>query len=86
MQALVWPRAFQGRGQTLPICKTHAGLHYFVFEGMRFIVSNGKLYRAGLTVGTSYTDFHQASHLTLAMLSDIRCRNTICLCICELDG
>ncbi|DBA79898.1 TPA: hypothetical protein ACH3X1_008116 [Trebouxia sp. C0004] len=59
-KALAWPLAFQGRGQTLHIKKTHAGLQYFVFEGMRFIVTDGKLYRASLTAGSCYMDFHQA--------------------------
>lgn len=61
LQALAWPLAFQGRGQTLYTKKTHAGLQYFVFEGVRFIVSDGKPYRASLTVGSCYMDFHQAS-------------------------
>jgi len=44
------------------MCKTNAGLEYFMFEGMRFMVNDGKLYRARLMVGPSYLDFHQASH------------------------
>lgn len=61
LQARAWPLAFQGQGQTLNTKKTHAGLQYFEFEGMRFIVSGGKTYRASLTVGSCYMDFHQAS-------------------------
>lgn len=51
--------AFRGHGQTLRVHKTRAGLKYFVFEGMRFIVSGDKLTRASFVVGTSYMDYHQ---------------------------
>ena len=61
VQALVWPLAFQGRGQTLSVRHTQAGLRFFVFEGMRFIVKDGKLQRASLTVGDTYMDLHQVT-------------------------
>lgn len=61
MQAFLYPLAFQGHGQTLRVRKTQAGMKYFVFEGMRFIVDNGKLNRASFEVGASYMDYHQAS-------------------------
>ena len=73
MQALVLPLAFQGHGQTLRIKATQAGLNFFIFEGMRFIVGDGKLYMATLTAGTTLQDFHQVRALVLvrgAMLTD----------------
>ncbi|KAL3158258.1 hypothetical protein ABBQ38_010509 [Trebouxia sp. C0009 RCD-2024] len=60
-KSVLYPMAFRGHGQTLRVHKTRAGLKYFVFEGMRFIVSGDKLTRASFVVGTSYMDYHQAA-------------------------
>lgn len=61
MLAILYPLAFRGHGQTLRIRKTQAGMKFFIFEGMRFIVNDGKLHRASFEVGTSYMEYHQAS-------------------------
>lgn len=83
MQAFLYPLAFQGHGKTLRVRKTQAGVKYFVFEGMRFIVDNGKLSRASFEVGASYMDYHQASiwHKMLSSIYRLSCCKA-CLCIC----
>ena len=53
------PLAFQGHGQTLRVKRSQAGPNFFVFEGMRFMLDQGKLFMASLSAGSCLQDFHQ---------------------------
>ena len=59
LQALVLPLAFQGHGQTLPVQRSQAGPKFFVFEGMRLMLDQGRLFMASLSAGSCLQDFHQ---------------------------
>ncbi|CAM6091151.1 unnamed protein product [Calypogeia fissa] len=58
---LVIPQQRQGHSETVVIQKTGAGTQYFLFQGQRYLLGGDTAYQSNFAVGTTYSDFLQAS-------------------------
>lgn len=59
------PPSLRGAFTTVSVQKTNAGMKYFLHHGIRFLIKSGSLIRGELSVGTKYTDFHEAAKVGL---------------------